>query len=211
METEKLLGTVTNIDDPAKAGRIKVACSTMDGDEWPLWVDAVFPRGWVVMPEVGDTVEVELPTGDDAVEFPEEARYKGHALDDKHATPDDFKKNYPKRRGFYTDGGHLLIFDDTSGEEEITISHKGKMLVSLTNQGIFFGTQSASEPFVLGNAWKSLESNILGAIATHTHPVTSAPGTSGPPSNATAFTGYQSDVNAKTQLSDFIFGQKVQP
>jgi len=115
MKTENQQGTVTNIDDPAKAGRIKVALQSMDGQEYPEWVEPVWPGGWIAIPEVGDTVELTLPEGEDIVEFAEEVRYLGKVLTGAHPVPEDFKENYPKRRGFRSPAGHTIIFDDDDG------------------------------------------------------------------------------------------------
>lgn len=214
MKTEPLKGIVQSVNDPAKAGRIKVSLANMDGQIYPEWIEPVFLPGWISMPEVGDTVEIFLPESEDLIEFPEEVRYKGKILDDANSAPVEFKQNYPFRRGYKTKGGHLLIFDDKQGNEEITIAHKGVLLISITNSGIFFGTQSADEPMVLGTLWKTLMSDLLTHLIAHTHPTGVGP--SGPPAPPEGGISGDLDnlltgVQNKNQLSNFIFGQKVKP
>lgn len=117
MKKTKVEGRVTSIDDPAKAGRVKVEIQGADGDEYPEWVRPSFTPGWIAMPEVGDTVDVELPDGDDIVEFADQVTYTGKVLDGENPVPEDFKEGdkYGKRRGFRSPAGHFLIFDDEDG------------------------------------------------------------------------------------------------
>lgn len=200
-------GKVTKTDDPAKAGRVKCELAELDGQEYPEWIDPIFPAGWVWLPNQGDTVVILRPDGDDWVEFPEELVYLGEPYDEDHPVPDDFMDNYGKRRGFKTKAGHLLIVDDTQGKEEITIAHKETLMFSLTNAGIFLGTQDADEPFVLGAKLNSFLGDLLQAIFVHGHPSFGAP-----PSNAVDFVG-PTGLNTKVadHVSGFIFGQKDKP
>lgn len=214
MRTEPLKGIVQSVEDPAKAGRIKASITNMDGQIYPDWIEPVFLSGWISMPEVGDTVEIVSPESEDLIEFPEEVRYRGKIWDDANAAPDEFKKNYPFRRGYKTKSGHLLIFDDKQSNEEITISHKGILLISITNNGIFFGTQNADEPMVLGTLWKTLMDTFLTKIISHTHPTGVGPsGPPAPPEGGVAgdFDTLLTGVQNSDQLSNFIFGQKVKP
>lgn len=137
---------VTNIDDPAKAGRIRVAIEGMDGGEYPEWLEPTLTPGWVAMPSPGDTVEITLPDGEDIVEFADQVRYIGTVLDEAHPVDDDFKTNYPKRRGFRSPAGHFLIFDDDDGIV-LTVGASGGGNVGITidaknNQVQIFGTTS---------------------------------------------------------------------
>jgi hypothetical protein len=203
------LGIVSDIDDPAKAGRIKVTLAEMDGDTYPEWINPVFPSGWVMMPEIGDTVEIIMPDGEDAIEFAEEIRYRGWVLSDVFSVPKEFQTNYPRRRGFKTVAGHLLIFDDTPGSELISLSFKGKHLLNMTTQGIYLGSASASEPLVLGNLWKSGMDSFLTAFVAHTH--TTSMGPSGPPDPGSIAGAESVRSGLAGSLSDFVFTQKVKP
>jgi hypothetical protein len=217
-------GKVTNTDDPAKAGRIKVALAELDGAEFPDWVDPVFAPGWLWLPEPGDTVSIILPDGEDLIEFSDEIRWTGQLFDQDNPHPDEFKPNYPQMRGFKTKAGHILIVDDKdkivslktpAGHEllldekndKISFRYKDTDVITINASGIFFGTESASEPFVLGNLWKAMMDTVLQALAVHIHPTGVGP--SGPPDNASVYTT-EKGKTADT-ISDFIFGQKVQP
>lgn len=212
MITEHPIGTVTSNKDPSKAGRVKVELAELDGQEYPEWMDPIWPGGqWICIPEPGDTVECVLPEGEDQIEFASEVRYRGVLFDASNPVPDEFKTNYPYRRGWKTNAGHILIIDDKQGSEEITLKHKDGHLVSLTNAGIFFGTQGATEKMVLGNLWQTMQSAFLGAFNAHFH--ATGVGPSGPPDPAALAitTPLKVGVDAGNQLSDFIFGQKVKP
>jgi len=228
MKQEQLTGIVQSVDDPARAGRIRVSITAMDGQEYPEWIEPIFPPGWVTWPEPGDEVEIVLPEGEDLIEFADEVKYRGKVLSENHPVPDEFKDSYPKARGYKTKYGHLLIFDDkekfitlyTKEGMRLTLDdkngkaavyHKDTMVVSLTNDGIYFGTEAAAEPMVLGELWKTLMDTLMQALIDHTHPTGTGP--SGPmnvPQSTTIGT-LQSGVNAGDQLSNFIKGQKVRP
>ncbi len=209
-------GLVTSNLDPAKVGRIKVALATVDGNEYPEWIEPVFVPGWFSPPEQGVSVDLVLPEGADLVEFAHEIRYLGAVFEEGSGPPKAFTASglNPTRRGYFTKAGHLLIFEDEKGKEEIFLSHRGTMVFALTNTGIFLGTKNAGENFVLGQAFKTLLSAILAAVLTHTHGTGVGP--SGPPlppegGVSGIFDTLKSGVDAAAQLSDFIFGQKVRP
>ncbi|KKN81441.1 hypothetical protein LCGC14_0320540 [marine sediment metagenome] len=202
-------GIVTSNEDPAKVGRIKVALATVDGNEYPEWIEPVFDPGWFTPPEPGAAVDLVLPEGTDLVEFAHEIRYLGSVFEEGNGPPAAFKATglKPTRRGYFTKAGHLLLFEDAAGKEEIFLSHKGNMLIALTNTGIFLGTKNATENFVLGKILKSIMESILDAIVAHAHTETGT--VTSPPINAAVFTAIKATLS--TMLSDFIFGQKVKP
>ncbi len=217
---ETCLATVTNVSDPAKGGAIKVALTAIGGDEYPEWIEPIHPHGVLSHPVVGDTVELVMPEGDDITEFASEVRYLG-VVTSEEGYPTEFAKNYPHRRGVKTPGGHLLLFDDKEKTialttplqhallldettQKVSLRYKNKLLISLTPQGIFLGSESASEPFVLGNLWKTMMDTILDALAVHGHPSFGAP-----PSNAATFIAEKAKTSAT--ISDFIKGQKTSP
>jgi len=207
-------GKVENIEDPAKAGRVECSLAEVGGQTYPEWFNPIFLGSWCMMPDVGDIVLVVIPGRDDITEFPEEVYYLGVRLNQETPVHDILLDGeYGKRRGFQTKGGHFIVVDDTKGAEEITISYKGTMLVSLTPSGIFLGTKDATEPMVLGELWKTLMSDILGELLTHTHVAPAGGGPTLPPSvpEITALTALQGEINAGNHISNFIFGQKTKP
>jgi hypothetical protein len=144
---EKYEATVTNIDDPDMLGRIKVACVGLMGDEEteiPQWVEPNLQWGWFVVPDVGEMVEIEekeSPDHDDSfgqssienmdLRWTGRRTWTSESTDQKNVAtpiPEEFKNNYPKRRGFKTPNGHLFFFDDTDGLQKINLvwHQKGK-------------------------------------------------------------------------------------
>ena len=211
MRTEHPIGIVVDIEDPNKACRVKVQLAQQDGDTYPEWIRPIFTPGWFSPPEKGDRIELVLPEGEDNIEFASEVRYRGRSIELTEEVPAAFRTNYPYRRGYATKSGHILLFEDKSGFEEIAISWKGTILISINASGIFFGSKSAAEPMVLGTLWKTLMSSLLLATSIHTHN-SAAPGApTGPPLNAASFTALKSGVDSGNQLSLFIFGQKTKP
>jgi len=204
-------GKVTNINDPARAGRIKCILSEMEGQEYPEWINPVFQGVLVFLPNVEDEVFIIKPDDDDIIEFAEDIYYLGTSRTQEHPVHDILTENneYPKRVGLKTKSGHFILINDTAGKEEITISHKGITLISITNDGIFYGTKSANEPFVLGLEWKTLMENFMSLFEAHVHPTGTGP--SGPPDNTASVASLRGDVTKEYHLSDFIFGQKEKP
>lgn len=136
--TERHPAVVTSTDDPEKRGRVRVACAALMGDEeteLPMWVEPVLDWGWFYVPDVGEQIEIEVTTSAPEDERPGQAsidglnmnwngaRYYGNSDSDNPTNiHEDFKKNYGKRRGFATPGGHILLFDDTDKSRRVTLT-----------------------------------------------------------------------------------------
>lgn len=131
--------TVTNTQDPEQRGRIKVICSGLLGDEsqeLPQWIPMIPAWGWFSLPDIGEIVEVEATVGSDDDEhfgqssinnmdlkYRTNRYYGGTETDTPRPVPPDFtSKNYGKRRGFATPKGHIILFDDTDGDERLSIT-----------------------------------------------------------------------------------------
>lgn len=136
------LATVSKNDDPDKQGRIKVTCSALLGDEQqelPGWIEPALLWGWFAIPDVGQQVTIlaTLGTEEDVYQHQSSitsinARWTGSTVftgeeaEDKTLVGEEFTdKNYGKRRGFKTPTGHVMMFDDTSGDEQIQMSWSG--------------------------------------------------------------------------------------
>jgi len=141
MKVESMLGTVTSNEDPAKAGAIRVTMPEIGGEEFPEWIEPIFASGWFWPPEPGDTVVLKTPEGEDLSEFTEAVIYEGRLISEGEGIPEEFKINYPSRRGFKTKEGHLLIIDDkdkdiilkTAYGHEINLLESGSVEVSNAN------------------------------------------------------------------------------
>lgn len=133
---------VSDNQDPEKRGRIRVTCAALMGSDdvaLPHWIDPDFEWGWFIVPDVGEFVEISHTdsTDDDeshgqtsihAPNYTWKGRHWGGSeTDTARPVPDDFtSKNYGKRRGFATPGGHILMFDDTDGQKQVSITWHGK-------------------------------------------------------------------------------------
>lgn len=206
---------VTFNKDPKKQGAIRVACVGILGDEdteIPLDVLPVHPWGWFFVPDIGEIVEVECIEGSSDDEQNGQAsidnmdlkwRSMRHYGNEKGETPTPINpaftaKNYGKRRGFATPAGHVFMFDDTPGAEEITLSWKdGSALLTFDSKGTVTLQNKAGATFVMNSTSDKIvvtagtielnggeQAAILGDLFktyfdTHTHPTPTGP--SGPP------------------------------
>lgn len=175
MGIEWHVGEVTDNNDPDKLGRIKFKSDTLlDGDEYPEWVSpsfpfvgAVGPSGMFWVPPVGTLVEVEIYSGEYAdIEVPD-AKYRACFFNDVDVVPEEFMQNYPERMGWKTPSGHLLLFDDSDGNELVLLKHKDNAYVSMSGDGVIIQSQAgamvavmAGGDIVLNNAYQG-GSNLI--------------------------------------------------
>lgn len=129
------IAVVSRNNDPEQLGRIRVKCRTLARAdvELPYWVRPIVPfsgkgHGWFHVPAPGDVVDVEVAVSDDTDETHGETflltpdmRYRAAEYDSNRPIGEEFKTNYPHRRGIKTKAGHLLLFDDKSGREAVII------------------------------------------------------------------------------------------
>ncbi len=142
-----VVGIVTNNKDPDKLGRIKVKFPWLSDTVESWWARICYPmggikRGFWWIPEIDDEVLVGFEHGD--VRFPYIVGSLHNGVDIPPQT-DDITSKFGKPKGydhgsysnsgkdFNEDGkddlrfirtrsGHLLIFDDKSGKEKITLT-----------------------------------------------------------------------------------------
>jgi uncharacterized protein involved in type VI secretion and phage assembly len=125
-----VVGIVTNNEDPEKLGRVKVKFPWMAPEQESHWariatMDAGKDRGTWWIPEVNDEVLCVFEHGD--INFP---YLIGTLWNGKDTPPKTFKGqglNAEKKndmRFLRSRSGHLLVFDDTSGQERIEIIDK---------------------------------------------------------------------------------------
>lgn len=206
---------VTFNQDPEKRGVIRVACVGLMGEEdteVPVDVEPVHDWGWFYVPDIGEIVEIECTEGSDEDEQHGQMsidncdlkwRSARHYGNDEGEAPTPINpafttKNYGKRRGFATPAGHVMLFDDTRGEEEITVSWKGgSAFLTFTAQGTIVLQNKAGATLVMDSDTGKVtvtsdlielngaeQSGVLGDLFktyfdTHTHPTGVGP--SGPP------------------------------
>jgi hypothetical protein len=137
IRTERHIAVVADTSDPENRFRIKVKCGALLGSEkvvYNQWVEPKLTWGFVLVPDVGEQVEIEVDAGSSTDEVRGQSflstpnvRWCGDRFFSPTVTPNEmFQTNYGKRRGFCTPGGHVLCFDDTEGARKINLAwHDG--------------------------------------------------------------------------------------
>lgn len=120
------IGIVTNNKDPDKLGRVKVKLPWLSEQEESAWARVLSPmagnqRGLYFLPEVNDEVLVAFEHGQ--VEFPYILGALWNGKDKPPATNEDGKNN---QRIIKSRSGHVIILDDTKGEEKIIVRDKSE-------------------------------------------------------------------------------------
>lgn len=121
-----VVGIVTDVDDPAALGRVKLRFPWLDEDYESWWARVVMlgagpSRGAVWLPEVNDEVLVAFEHGDSRRPYVVGALFNGV---DKPPLGDgliDFSSGAVKRRGFVSKAGHHLVFLDDDGKSGIAM------------------------------------------------------------------------------------------
>ena len=130
-----LIGTVMDLDDPEKIGRVKVRLPQYN-DEQSCWARIVAPmagpkRGFFFRPEIEDEVLVAFENGD-----PRRAYVLGALWSKVDAPPPDDGKKDNNWRFIVSRSGHILKFDDTNGAEKIEVIDKsGKHKIVIDASG----------------------------------------------------------------------------
>jgi uncharacterized protein involved in type VI secretion and phage assembly len=171
---------VVGLDDPKSQGRVKLKYPWLDDNSVSPWARIVSPmagpdRGVVFRPEIDDEVLVLFEHGDMRRPYVLGSLWNGSdAMPSERGADSDNNIRLIKSRS-----GHLILLDDTSGDEKIIVRDKhGNTLqldangVTITSNAIRLGSTSAAEGLVLGDAFLALFNR-------HTHPTGVGP--SGPP------------------------------
>jgi len=120
-----VVGIVTNNQDPDGLARVKVRFPWLTAEEESHWARvaslmAGADRGTFFLPEVDDEVLVVFEHGD--VRFPYVIGALWNGVDASPRANDDGENNL---RVITSRSGHELIFDDTSGAEQLEIHTQG--------------------------------------------------------------------------------------
>ncbi len=174
-----VIGIVSNIDDPDGLGRVKLRYPWLEDESESPWARTVSfmaggERGAVFRPEPDDEVLVIFEHGDMRKPYVLGALWNGSdAMPEERGGDDTNDIRLIKSRS-----GHLIVFDDTDGEEKITITDKSGNVVEPTADGVTIRSDAikigadAGEGMVLGDA-------LMELFNQHTHPTGVGP--SGPP------------------------------
>jgi len=194
----KYEGVVADVDDPLAIGRLRARVPEVFGEEIETgWALPCAPfgggkdRGMLFLPEVGDTVWIEFAAGDIARPIwagafwgaPESAggqddlgEATGAEVPTSEGTPAGpgllVLRTRSGHRITLDDGGETVIVSNGSENAEIRLTKQGEVII--TAQNIKLGSDSATEPLVLGQSFMQI-------FNAHTHPTGVGP--SGPPAS----------------------------
>jgi hypothetical protein len=151
-------GQVTNNQDDAKRGRLKLTIPQVTGDEeHPEWAEpvglAMTPGqgyGSLDLPQNYDWVWVEFDGGN-----PNYPRWRPGWWGDGEL-PDPFNANYPDVRGFRTKAGHVFFVDDKDGK--VHLEHADGHVVELSKDGIAVQTNDKDVIIDAGDGQVTLRS-----------------------------------------------------
>ena len=161
-------GKVLNTTDNDNQGKIQVAVPEVSGSDTIPVANLAYPMDPMFAsfpPDVGDWVWVFFEQGD-----PRFPIYIGHWWA-KNERPSDLNppaNTAPTKRFFVTESGHRLVFDDTSGSEEITLLHKGGAFVKLLADGTIEIDAGTNEVHVGRTEIGGTPNPILDTVATGT-------------------------------------------
>lgn len=178
-------GVVVDNVDPEKRGRLNIECPTVVSGDIMDWVEPTFffvdsanTAGAFFIPGVGSEVEVEIEDEEDSQTNGLEPKWRC-ALYPYGTVPDEFKENYPERRGWKTAAGHVFYFDDTENSMVFQYTHPSGTSVVVDNDGniqlnagsgktVSIGTD-ADEQLVRGNILETFLTNLKNWADAHQH------------------------------------------
>lgn len=133
-----VVGIVAEMGDPESLGRIKVTFPSLDGETKSQWARIATPfasnaAGLFFQPEIDDEALVTFADGDMNKPY-----IVGFLWNGANLPPEDV----PEKRTITTMAGHTLVFDDTEGEESITIMDKNSNTVLMNADGIEITTDN---------------------------------------------------------------------
>jgi len=187
IQTERHTAVVSDNIDPETRGRIQVRSLSLLGSDdvvLHIWIEPCFDWGWFYVPDKGEQVEIEVVSGSDKDGIPGQAfleapdfRWRGKRFYDPERDPrlggpktpinNMFtSSNYGKRRGFATPAGHVLMFDDTPGQESVVLSWKnalGQLQRIELKDGVVLLGENATDFVALAAKVHSEISNMLQA------------------------------------------------
>lgn len=162
-------GTVVDINDPTKSGRVKLKIPQVYGEDihdywaWPKGMMSGSNTGMLMLPAVGDGVYVTFENGDAKYPIWEHGWWADGEMI-KAA-----ESNYPDADVIQTRSGHRIEFDNK--DEILRISHSNGVYAELNDFGLSLyrndkklslgSLNGSDEPAVLGNRNGNLHTDHL--------------------------------------------------
>lgn len=146
----KYRGFVVDNRDPEKRGRLKLKVPTVLGDQDTGWALPCLPfgglanQGLFMIPEVDAQVWVEFEEGN--LDHP---IWVGVFWQQTSDTPEEAALDEPTTRIIRTPSGHVLQFDDQSGEEQFRLAHPAGTELTINPQGTVELTDAAGAKLTL--------------------------------------------------------------
>lgn len=146
----KYRGFVTDNKDPEKRGRLKVSVPSVLGDQDTGWALPCLPfggltnQGLFMIPEVDAQVWVEFEEGN--LDHP---IWVGVFWQQESDTPQEAALDEPTTRIIRTPSGHVLQFDDASGEEQFRLAHPSGTEMTIDPQGTVNTTDAVGNSMTL--------------------------------------------------------------
>jgi len=148
---------VTNLADPDNLMRVKLKFPWLDDTLETDWAYVVFPVGMMSMPLVNSPVAVSFEQGNFNHPYVLGGLYSSTSLPMKDNTT-AIASGKPIQQVIKTPNGHIMMFQDKTGEEMISITSKDagmKMEIDITNKKIT--VQSAADVLIKATGNLNLE------------------------------------------------------
>ncbi len=132
----KYRGFVADNDDPDQLGRLRVTVPSVLGQAQSSWALPSVPfggltdQGLFAVPEVGAQVWVEFEAGN-----PDQPIWTGTFWQAPGDPPAEAAKSPPTTRVLKTPSGHVLQFDDESGQEKFRLAHPAGTEMTVNEKG----------------------------------------------------------------------------
>lgn len=200
----KYRGFVQDNNDPEQLGRLKVTVPSLLADAvsgwaWPAVPYAGAGIGFFFMPQVGDLVWVEFIEGE--LDHPLWTGCSWGKPGGQSELPEEALQSYPQQQVIKTPSGNVIIINDSSGSESITIrtEENCEIVIERSAKKVLLRGDQGSEITIDGNGQKiTVQANsvivqgssqmpeelatktfVQMVFDTHTHP--SGVGPTGPP------------------------------
>ena len=127
---------VIDNNDPEKRGRLRLYIPSVLGDAETGWALPCFPfgggpsYGWFAVPEKDAQVWAEFEEGDISRPI-----WTGVFWPREEDVPADAAKSPPTTRIFQTPSGHIMQFDDETGEESFRLFHPREAEITIDKNG----------------------------------------------------------------------------
>ncbi|MEM7669861.1 MAG: phage baseplate assembly protein V [Pseudomonadota bacterium] len=151
----KYRGFVVDNDDPEGRGRVRLSIASVLGGEVSQWAEPAFAYGGgmdfgvIAVPPVDSAVLVEFIEGDASAPL-----WTGTFWRTQSEVPAEYEG--PATKVLKTESGHRLIFNDTEGDEKITLHSSADAVAEMDHEGSIALTASDGAKVVIDAAAGSI-------------------------------------------------------